>query len=69
MLDESQFPLIDKLIEKEFSFSLKKTLNSSKHKKILENRGFIITPNVSPSREVLTRIIISAGGEVRRKKK
>ncbi|KAL6605633.1 BRCT domain-containing protein [Neocallimastix sp. 'constans'] len=64
MLDESQFPLIDKLIEKEFSFSLKKTLNSSKHKKILENRGFIITPNVSPSREVLTRIIISAGGEV-----
>ncbi|ORY62030.1 BRCT domain-containing protein [Neocallimastix californiae] len=59
MLDESQFPLIDKLIEKEFSFSLKKTLNSSKHKKILENRGFIITPNVYPEGTLLNSLKVT----------
>ncbi|ORX82056.1 hypothetical protein BCR32DRAFT_203130, partial [Anaeromyces robustus] len=64
MLDESFFPLIDKINEKEFSFSLQESLNRSKQKKLLENMTFIITPNVFPSRVVLSRIISSAGGNV-----
>jgi len=64
MLDESFFPLIDRLNEKEFAFSLQESLSRSHQKKLLENLTFIITPNVFPSRVVLSRIILSAGGKV-----
>ena len=64
MLDESYFPLKDRLNEKEFAFSLEESLNRSRQKKLLENLTFIITVNVFPSRTVLSRIITSAGGKV-----
>ncbi|OUM56241.1 hypothetical protein PIROE2DRAFT_19232 [Piromyces sp. E2] len=64
MLDESFFPLKDKLNEREFAFSLQESLKRSQQKKLLENLTFIITPNVFPSRTVLSRIISSAGGKV-----
>ena len=64
MLEESYFPLKDKLNEKEFAFSLQESLNRSKQRRLLNNLTFIVTTNVFPSRSVLSRIITSAGGKV-----
>lgn len=62
---ESQFSIKDAKGEKEAGFTLVKSLDRAKEKKLLEGHTFYLSPKITPDLDIIKRIIEAAGGKVR----
>lgn len=63
-LDESCFAVRDNSTESAFCFKLHESLRRSNQKKVFKDLTFYLTPDVTPSKAILSEMIESAGGKI-----
>ena len=63
-LEEEKFVISDKEAEKKWDFKLKKSINTSRNDKLLNDLYFYATSHTKPPPKEISEIVISAGGQV-----
>jgi hypothetical protein len=67
LIDEIKYYLNDTAMEEKLGFSLVKSLDRAKNGSLLAGHTFYLTSNISPKPEILSRVIVANGGQVRRR--